>query len=131
MDTEEKPVLLLVSFEGYAADIAFCRSNGDADYEAETYLSNLSPSDRKKFGVRLQMLAARGHINNTEQFNDEGNGIWFIKIDGHRLACFKTNHRWILITSGHKKQPKDRSRKQQVDHAIAIRDEYLKNTKEP
>jgi phage-related protein len=114
-----------IYLEGEVATIAFCRSTIDGRFEAEDYLSSLSVSDRRKFDVRFERLANVGRIVNEEQFRHEGHGIYFIKINGHRLACFKHEVMWFVLTSGHRKDSKDKGRQRQVQHAQRIRDEFL------
>jgi hypothetical protein len=110
---------------GSLAAVGFCRVEPEAEFEGLEYLSSLHSSDQKKFEARFVRLAERGSLVNTEHFNYEGSGIWFIKIDGHRLACFKHAGKWLMITSGAKKDPKDRTRRLVVERAIRIRDQFL------
>jgi phage-related protein len=117
--------LLKIYVQGEVATVAYCRRASDAAFEAEDYLLSLSESDRKKFAVRFERLANVGRIINEEQFRYEGDGIYFIKINGHRLACFKFEATWFLLTSGHRKDSKDKGRQRQVRHAQRIRNEFL------
>ena len=47
------------------------------------------------------------------------------------LACFKYRTDWIVITSGYKKDPKDKKRVQAVERAKTIRAQLLKALNEP
>ena len=127
---DEHPLLRL-RVQGAAAGIYFCRISSTSGFEGDEYISSLPVSDQKKFDVRFFRLAALGHLNNPEQFRDEGDGIWFIKVPGHRLACFKYRTDWIVITSGYKKDPKDKKRVQAVERAKTIRAQLLKALNEP
>ena len=117
--------LLKLHYTGTKANIYFCRPSVNSNFNGSEYLETLSESGQNKFEAILERLAEVGHISNTEKFNSEGDGIWFIKIHGHRLACFKHVGDWIVITSGFKKDPKDKTRKQQVERAARIRAEFL------
>jgi hypothetical protein len=121
----DEGILRKPHLQGEQATVAFCRSHADAAFEAEDYLHSLSDSDRKKFEVRFERLANVGRIVNEEQFRHEGDGIYFIKINGHRLACFKFESVWFLLTSGHGKDSKAKGRQRQVEHALKIRTEFL------
>ena len=79
MASKQEPQLLTIRVVGDSATVAFCRVGQNAPYEGLEYLSSLSASDQKKFEARFIRIAALGHLNNREQFNDEGQGIWFIK----------------------------------------------------
>ena len=117
--------LVAVYVVGSKASVGFCRVGPEADFDGLQYLASLPSGDQKKFEARFVRLAELGSLVNAEHFNYEGSGIWFLKIDGHRLACFKHTGRWLMITSGAKKDPKDRTRRQTVARAVRIRDQFL------
>jgi hypothetical protein len=125
MDKGEPSELVVEFVVGSKVSIGFCRVGPDAGFEGLEYLWSLPGSDQKKFEARFVRLAERGSLVNIEHFNYEGSGIWFIKIDGHRLACFKHAGSWLMITSGAKKDPKDRTRRLVVERAGRIRDQFL------
>jgi hypothetical protein len=122
---EQSSELVVECVAGSQASVGFCRVGPEADFEGLDYLASLPSADQKKFEARFLRLAELGTLVNAEHFNYEGSGIWFLKIDGHRLACFKHTGRWLMITSGAKKDPKDRTRRQTVARAVRIRDQFL------
>jgi hypothetical protein len=95
---------------GSQASVGFCRVGPEADFEGLQYLASLPSGDQKKFEARFVRLAELGSLVNPEHFNHEGS---------------KHSGRWLMITSGAKKDPKDRTRRQTVARAVRIRDQFL------
>ena len=127
---DEHPLLRL-RVQGAAAGIYFCRISSTSGFEGDEYISSLPVSDQKKFDVRFFRLAALGHLNNPEQFprRRRRNLVHQGPRSPARLLRIRTD--WIVITSGYKKDPKDKKRVQAVERAKTIRAQLLKALNEP
>ena len=116
IETGEKRTIRFASIDGKPAP-------------AKDDLESLKPGNRAKFATKMSMLALNGWLKSPEQMRQIGeDGIWEIKIDGHRMACFNEGEVWFM-THVFKKQRGDGRLKKQIARAIEIREAHRTDRK--
>lgn len=98
------------------------RPNGTSP--GNEYFENLSLMDKAKFTKLFELMAERGHIFNTEQFRLLEDGIFEFKAKGHRLLCFFSGDKKIILTNGLAKNSKKDIRSA-IEVSKNIREAYL------
>lgn len=114
--------MLELIYSGRARRISWS-SDASGRYRGKEYYDRLQVRDQAKFFALFEHLGDHGTLRNEEKFRYEADGIFVLKISGHRLFSFMHGME-VLITHGAKKQRRRLDRKQ-LDRAARIRKGYL------
>jgi mRNA-degrading endonuclease RelE of RelBE toxin-antitoxin system len=89
------------------------------------FLTSLSPADRRKVDVLVELFASRGKIANKEKFKKiEGTNLFEFKSHQIRLICFFAEGKRLVICRGLIKK-KEKHDARDLDNADNLRKAFL------
>lgn len=119
MPQRTKSILIL---EGKEKSIeAAIRSNGRSP--ANEYFEDLLLIEKAQFTRLFERIAKHGVILNTDKFKLLEDGIFEFKTPRHRILCFLTEDKKLILTNGFPKKSQ-RIPKSCLNLAKTIREEY-------
>lgn len=121
------PIKAKLIVEGLAADVSALETSEKTKPSIE-YVCSLTNEDHLEFKKRTDRYAEYGVIHNEEQFKHLEDGIYELKIRGHRVLCFhdkNTSKKHLICTHGFKKQ-RNKTPKGQIKKAKKYRSDYFK-----
>lgn len=92
--------------------------------EASEWLREQTNKVKASLDHLFRKMAAFGRIQNKQHFRDLRDGIYEFKRGPHRILCFQVQRCWRL-THYYNKGGQSKCPPRQIDHAIAIRTEFL------
>lgn len=92
----------------------------------DKFFNSLTKIEKTKLLSLYERMSEKGPVRNKEKFNNEGDGIFAIKIFKVRVYCFLANDKFIILTHGIKKKT-DKLDPNDLERAKNIRDIIIKN----